>query len=326
MIVRSSGTPSPVTGGQWHPSEKESVLTGAMDGTMRLWDLEGGSRGLEDRLQCGAIFKLKSQRGVRVPCTSCAWDPDGDLIAGGAEDGSVQLWKPGRSGNGRPDFVLRHEKGGHAGGSAVTSVAFAPSGRLVASRADDDCVCVWDLRKASQGPVHKFGNLESLFATSNVCWSPDGNFLCAGTSVRKGDKGQAGRLKFFSAQAGGEAVLSLQVASEGASLVQCAWHRELKQVLCGTSTGELRLLYDPLISKHGALLSAGRVPRKAKPSDESANVDPPSAYPGIIINPPALPLFQVSSPATPPPHPHIHTHSAACLVNPPPRPPRALLA
>lgn len=294
----AKGHTHPVTSACWHPNEKDECLTGSTDGTVRTWDLNGPTA-LEGRLVCASIFKVKSQRGTRIGATSCVYDPDGDHVAVGSQDGQVQLWSPrrGAQGAGRPDGVIR---GAH-GGSEVTCVVYASSGRQVASRGNDDTVKVWDVRKTSE-PLLTFTGVESLFQTSNISFSPDGRFLVAGTSVRKGQG--TGTLKFFdvlnqqsstpaAATSGmppppSTPLFEIGVAP-GASVIQCLWHPELNQILCGTSTGDIKLLYDPLTSKKGALLSAGRQARK---NHGSSDVMDPSQVVGEIINPHALPMYK----------------------------------
>jgi hypothetical protein len=149
----------------------------------------------------------------------------------------------------------------------------------------DDKMTLWDLRKAA-APLLTYLGLDSLHETSGMAWSPDGKVLAAGTSVRKGQG--TGMLKFFTADSA-EPVVQVG-AAPGASVVQVVWHAKLQQIVCGTSAGPLRLFYDPLLSKHGALLTAGRVPRRSDPSDV-ISADPFAAV-GVIINPHALPMFQ----------------------------------
>jgi WD40 repeat protein len=265
----------------WHPSEKDRVLTGSSDSTIRIWDLNG-PRALEERLVCLQTFKLKNARGTRVGATSCCYDPDGDKVAGGAADGSVQVWASTKGANARPDVVLRSS----SSTSEVTAVAFTSSGRLLGARSGDS-VALWDLRKPS-APVRTCRGLDSLFETSNFAFSPDGKYLCAGSSVRKGQG--TGMLKFFAVEGTVDdpAVPVLEVGlSPGSSVIQVLWHPRLNQVLCSTSAGPLKLLYDPLLSKNGALLTASRVPRRKDPSD-LVNADESKAI-DIIINPHALP-------------------------------------
>jgi len=290
----TKGHTHPVTSASWHPNEKDECLTAASDGTVRIWDLNGPTA-LEARLVCAETFKVKNKRGTRVGSTSCAYDADGDNVAVGSQDGQVMLWKlkRGASGAGRPDIVI---PGAH-NGSEVTCVAYASSGRQVASRGNDDTVKVWDVRKTAQ-PLHAFTGVESLFQTSNVAFSPDGRILAAGTSVRKG-KG-TGTVKFFDLMAGGtptstsdstaEATALMEIGvCPGESVVQVVWHPDLNQIVCGTSSGEIKLLYDPLLSKRGALLTVGRQARK---THGSSDVMDPSQVVGEIINPHALPMYK----------------------------------
>jgi WD40 repeat protein len=276
--ANTKGHTHPVTGAAWNPSASDQVLSCSSDGTLRTWDLNGPTA-LEDRLVCKQVFKLKDARGKRVGATACAHDPDGcDYIVGGAADGSIHFWAPNKGSAARPDLI----RSAHSGG--VTSVVFSPSGRQLASRGDDSCVRVWDVRKKSE-PLQVFPDLESFFETSNVAWSPSGRHLVAGTSVRKG--AGTGALKFFGLESPAP-VLELGIAP-GASVVQVCWHSKLNQVLASTSAGPLRLFYDPLLSRHGALLTASRTPRRKDPMDYIPVA--PQAV-GVIINPHALPMFR----------------------------------
>lgn len=40
-MANTKGHTLNVTAAQWHPSEKNTVMTASMDGTVRLWDLNG---------------------------------------------------------------------------------------------------------------------------------------------------------------------------------------------------------------------------------------------------------------------------------------------
>ena len=66
------------------------------------------------------------------------------------------------------------------------------------------------------------------------------------------------------------------------------WHERIRHVFVGGSDGSVRALYDPQLSKNGALLSVKRdhAPRKFLTADTS-HVDASS-----IVNPNALPMYR----------------------------------
>ena len=81
----------------------------------------------------------------------------------------------------------------------------------------------------------------------------------------------------------------------GESVVAVAWHPRIQQLFCATGGGATRVLYDPGLSRNGALLSAPR----AKPRREAVGLGGDfAAGAGIaaidertIVNPHALPMY-----------------------------------
>lgn len=47
-------------------------------------------------------------------------------------------------------------------------------------------------------------------------------------------------------------------AAPDASVGRVVWHPQTNQIICSTSAGGVRVMYDPAISDKGAMLSAGR--------------------------------------------------------------------
>ncbi len=235
-----------------------------------------------------------------MAATACCYSPDGRKVACGAADGSVQIWQlKGRAHNYlRPDACARtaHRPSTDASGAVVSCVQFSPDGRSIASRADDGFIRVWDVRKLSKSqPVCEFAGIEPRGLTANLAWRPDGAVLCAGAAGA--NKNDPGRLSFFSV--GGDAhevhrdaggyrpLVSLGGCAKGAD-VCVLWHERIRHVFVGGSDGSVRALYDPQLSKNGALLSVKRdhAPRKFLTSDTS-HVDASS-----IVNPNALPMYR----------------------------------
>jgi uncharacterized protein YjbI with pentapeptide repeats len=122
------------------------------------------------------------QLGTTSAIQALAWSPDEDLLAVGGEDGVIRLY---RSADGRLLRTLEGHK------SDVTSVAFGPQGRNLASG---------KLLRTLQGHV---GHVRS------VCFAPTGLYLVAA--------GDAGRLQFWDWEQG-ETFLYLYAFGPGAWL------------------------------------------------------------------------------------------------------------
>lgn len=304
-MTRTTGHVTSVTGGEWQPGEKMRCATSSVDGSVRLWDL-CGKTGLRDYLLCEATIRCKDKAARKTAATTMAFSPDGKLVAAGCADGSVQYWQiRGRAHSYiRPDGCARqaHEASTDASGSVLSCVKFSPDGRLLASRADDGCLKLWDIRMLSkQLPLASFTDLPAHHATANLDWSPDGAVVCAGDDD--------GRIRFFAAAgqghellkvAGGYApLLSLRVASVNdkkrrpTSVPVVLWQPRIRHIFCGTSDGLTRALYDPDLSVKGALLSAKRDHTlRRRNADAVLTADPRLVGDGAIVNPNALPMFR----------------------------------
>jgi WD40 repeat protein/tetratricopeptide (TPR) repeat protein len=144
-------------------SDGRTVLTGAMDGRARLWDVTGQKEVGEPlafndwitavafRPDGGAFVTAGKRGGVQVwdastrrPLASflhpggvvaIAFSPDGKMLLTGGNDGTARLWDAQR---GRPlASPMSHPQ-------AVTSVAFSPDGSLVLSGCLDGAARLWD--------------------------------------------------------------------------------------------------------------------------------------------------------------------------------------
>lgn len=98
--------------------------------------------------------------------TTVSFSPDGGLLASGALDNTVRVWRT-------DDVAVRevfHDPTGH-----VHAVTFSPDGTLLAAGSDDGRVYVW--RVANGTPYRTFGdNGPSVHA---IAFSPDGTLVAA---------------------------------------------------------------------------------------------------------------------------------------------------
>lgn len=155
------------TTGQWHPLHADTCLTASEDGTIRVWDTT-------TMLQ-KTVVKPALKRPARTPITAAAYAPRGTTIAAALLDGSLQLWEAAgkRLGTsaaiaqvlppkaimkkqqdwtvlGNPRHVVRPA---HVPGHVITALAFSPDGNILASRAADASLKLWDVR-AVKAPLH----------------------------------------------------------------------------------------------------------------------------------------------------------------------------
>lgn len=176
-----------------------TVLSGSLDGSVRLWDAETGQ-------------EIRRFEEHTAPVRSVTYSPDGSKALTGSEDGSLILWalESGdqiRQYQGHRDWVLSVALGpdGHQGLSgsadntvilwdidngeviyrldsihtdAVWSVAFSPTGDTAASASADGRVCLWSVQ--NPGGVRCFDAHDARVL--NIAFSPRGHTLLTGSA------------------------------------------------------------------------------------------------------------------------------------------------
>ncbi|KAL5712100.1 hypothetical protein ACHQM5_014302 [Ranunculus cassubicifolius] len=270
-LKNTKGHITGLTCGEWHPREKQTVLTSSEDGSLRVWDVN-------DFNSQKQVIKPKPLRPGRVPITTCTWNCEGKSIAGGVGDGSIQIWNVKTGWGSRPDVFI--EKGHD---DEITGLKFSLDGRTLLSRSTDGSMKVWDLRQVKKA-LKVFGDLPNNYGQTNVAFSPDEQLIFTGTSIER--DGTTGGLLCFYDKTKLELVSKVGV-SPTSSVVQCAWHPKLNQVFATTGDkrqGGTHVLYDPSMSEKGALVCVARAPRKRSVDDFEAKP--------AIHNPHALPLFR----------------------------------
>jgi small GTP-binding protein domain len=109
----------------------ETLASGCADGTVKLWEARSGKllRTLAEAQSDQRLFKVR-----RDNARSVAFDPQGEILAGGGQDRTVKLWEA-RSGK-----LLRTLEG-HT--SEIEIIAFSADRRLLASKGSDHTIRLW---------------------------------------------------------------------------------------------------------------------------------------------------------------------------------------
>jgi len=127
-------------------------------GELILWDLSEG-------LISSTVMPIHAHN-----VWSLAFSPDGETLATGSADETIQLWDVASS---EPigDPILGHEGG-------VTSLAFSPDGQMLASSGLDAVILLTDLDSRQRLGPPLIGHDDIV---NSIAFSPDGNMLGSGS-------------------------------------------------------------------------------------------------------------------------------------------------
>ncbi|XP_038218243.1 gastrulation defective protein 1 homolog [Zerene cesonia] len=266
-MARTKGHTAALNSGCWHPHIREEFMTCAQDGTLRLWLTENPK-------QHKAVIKPRQQGGLKTNPTSCAFSRDGNTVACGCFDGSIQMWDH------RKNFVNNSTllRNAHQKQSEISSIAFSYLGSYLATRGNDDTMKVWDLR-AFKKPLNVFGGLFSRYEQTDCGFSPDDNMVFTGESLQRNQ--DVGRLIFYNVKTF-EEVSRIDVTKS--HVIKAVWHAKLNQLFVGCGNGVVKCYYDSKRSLRGAKLCIVKTHRKKQSIEVVSSQQ--------IITPHALPLFK----------------------------------
>lgn len=269
-MARTKGHIAPLTCGCWHPRTREEFLTSSEDSTCRIWDVK-------DQNKHKSIIKCRAKNGLKTSPTTCSYSRDGNLIACGCLDGSIQMWDHRRMFVNTAYLV----RDAHDFGSEISSIAFSYASSLLASRAGDGTLKLWDLR-AFKKPLHTVSDLFSRYSSTNCMFSPNDSAIVTGVSLSKGEN--EGKLLFYNTK-----TFNLIKAEEvtDSHVIRTLWHPRLQQIFVGCGNGIVKAYFGDK-SGRGAQLASSKLRRKKKQVEVIAAQQ--------IITPHALPMFRQDRP------------------------------
>jgi WD40 repeat protein len=153
----------------------KTLASGSNDGAVRLWNLTDNS--------CRIL------EGSTVSVLSVTFAPYGLSLASGSFDGSIRIWDIL---DGTCTKVLRDERM-----DCVCSLAFSPDGTTLVSGGsrviqDEDgeedefgIILLWDLSRENTGSTLFYQSQERTSDIFSIAYSPDGQYLAAGSSDSK---------------------------------------------------------------------------------------------------------------------------------------------
>jgi WD repeat-containing protein 70 len=295
--TKTIGHTAGVVAVDWHPLEREWVLTASLDGSARLWNLQGRTQ--FKKLVCDKVFSAKNDKGQRTAVTAVSFHPGGREFVLGTACGSIQIWSCSRLSS-RPERVIFTA---HGKGHSVAALTYNVDGTRVASRGvDDDHAKVWNATRLNRSslPVVTCRDAGSSHDLANTAFSPDGKVLCLGVSENKmvhGKRQEVARLNFYNTdeeKAEVSPILSLD-AEANCSPIIVKWHPRVSQIFVGCSDGRTLVLFDPKLSTKGALSASSKLGRSIDGLSELLKSRAPTGSAGVvgeIVTPFSLPLYR----------------------------------
>lgn len=271
--AKTKGHTASLNSGCWHPIIKEEFMTSAQDGTLRLWDVNFPK-------QQKHVIKPRAGGGVKTNPFACAYSRDGNTVACGCFDGSIQMWDH-RKNYVNTCMVVRDA---HQKQTEISALSYSHVGNQIATRGCDDTLKLWDLRSFKK-PVHAVDDLFSRYDTTDCMFSPDDSIVITGESLKKGSK--MGKVLLYET-ATFKLINAMEVTDS--HVIKTLWHPKLNQIFLGCGNGIVKCFYDQNKSFRGAKLCVSKVSRRRGSTEIVGGTQ--------IITPHALPLFRQDRPKT----------------------------
>lgn len=278
-LKNTTGHITSCTDGCWHPTDKASGITSSADGTVRVWDMWSATQ--------NTVIKPTLRKPGRTSVTAVRYNHNGTLIAGGLEDGTIQVWDIRGKHQNKANVGMvaaskfqsfkkqnwtvlsksnRIARGAHADGTDITCLRFGTKNpnALISRNETDGTLKLWDLRKFNS-PVATVQDLPTGFVSignTQCCFSPNEDLVLTGVGATQSADGH---IAIYDPNNDLALVKRLGCHHAG-SVIALTWHPRLNQIAYGCGDrkqGSGRILYDMDISAtdRGIIPAVGRRPR-----------------------------------------------------------------
>lgn len=199
--------------------DRNILVTGGEDGTVKLWNFAAG-------LDSGEFPLLHTLKGHDNAVLSVAITPDSQKVASGSWDSTIKIWDVNTG-------ELLQTLSGHS--QMVSALAISPDGRILASGSKDSTVKLWNLETGELIQTLKGHSLAIL----SIAMSSDGTILATGSAdgtigLWQLNTGQP--IRRFQGHTDG--VWSVDMSENGQTLVSGSWDKTVK--LWNINSGELK--------------------------------------------------------------------------------------
>ena len=272
-IRNTKGHTFPLTDGKFHPVEKNLFITSSRDSTIRIWDIYSKQIGIDRDIMQSSVLRVKTLKNKKIPVNTCNYNIKGNLIAGGVNDGSIQIFS---NKNWRPEIYIQNA---HENNCEISCILFIDEFKFL-SRCDDSTMKLWDMRNVKEA-VHIWDNLPSLSSKMGITLNSLNNIVLTGTSpVKRSDYGY---FKFFSLE---DYSLLYDMKLNNNSPTSILWDSKLNQIFSCDTKGDCEIYFDPEISNNGIINSIFKKTKIKEKTEENFSYVMP------VITPLQLPLFE----------------------------------